>query len=175
MPARVPTTADGGEWQRMLENDTSVMTYRAWRHNLPVRARGGHPGAGTLGHARVYGARCGATRRTRSARARHARMSSPTGVRRRLPRRKRCSARDRRLGTVWRHTPICGGHANPQPLRAHAQSGGAEYLSVTVFEGATPQDVMEFFNDDAHRMTWCGTHLWQASPTRAHSPIRAAR
>jgi hypothetical protein len=36
-----------------------------------------------------------------------------------------------------------------------AQSGGAEYLSVTVFEGATPLDLVEFFCDDAHRMTWC--------------------
>jgi hypothetical protein len=24
-----------------------------------------------------------------------------------------------------------------------------------VFEGAAPQDLLEFFNDDAHRMTWC--------------------
>jgi hypothetical protein len=40
-------------------------------------------------------------------------------------------------------------------LRPAAQSGGAEYLSVTVFEGATPLDLLEFFCDDAARMQWC--------------------
>jgi hypothetical protein len=39
MPGAVPVTTEGSEWQRMLEKDTSVMTYRAWRHHLPVRAR----------------------------------------------------------------------------------------------------------------------------------------
>jgi hypothetical protein len=36
MPSRVPHTTEGSEWQRMFEKDTSVMTYAAWRHNLPV-------------------------------------------------------------------------------------------------------------------------------------------
>ena len=31
------TTPLDGEWQRMLDKETSVMTYKAWRHNLPVR------------------------------------------------------------------------------------------------------------------------------------------
>ena len=36
------------------------------------------------------------------------------------------------------------------------QSGAAEYLSVTVLEGHTPESLLAFFNADAHRMTWCG-------------------
>jgi len=39
MPSRPPASCTGGgEWQRMLEKETSVMTYRAWRHIRPVRA-----------------------------------------------------------------------------------------------------------------------------------------
>ena len=34
MPRNTPLD---GEWQRMLDKETSVMTYKAWRHNLPVR------------------------------------------------------------------------------------------------------------------------------------------
>jgi len=34
------------------------------------------------------------------------------------------------------------------------QDGNAEYLSVTVFEGASPQELFEFFNDDSHRLSW---------------------
>ncbi len=46
-------------------------------------------------------------------------------------------------------------HLRPDsPTLSSAQSGAAQYLSVTVFEGATPAELLEFFNDDAHRMTW---------------------
>lgn len=41
----------------------------------------------------------------------------------------------------------------------YPQSGGSEYISVTVFEGQTPQTILGFFNDDEHRMTWCGALL----------------
>ena len=34
------------------------------------------------------------------------------------------------------------------------QSGAAEYLSVSVFENSTPQDLLDFFNDDGHRLHW---------------------
>jgi hypothetical protein len=34
MPKNTPADSD---WQRMLDKETSVMTYRAWRNNLPVR------------------------------------------------------------------------------------------------------------------------------------------
>ena len=35
--ADMPRATPAGEWQRMLDKETSVMTYQAWRHNLPVR------------------------------------------------------------------------------------------------------------------------------------------
>jgi hypothetical protein len=65
MPKNTPADVD---WQRMLDKETSVMTYRAWRNNLP--------------------------------------------------------------------------------------SGAAEYLSVSVFENSSPLDLLEFFNDDSHRLQW---------------------
>ena len=34
------------------------------------------------------------------------------------------------------------------------QSGAAEYLSVSVFENSSPHDLLEFFNDDSHRLQW---------------------
>jgi hypothetical protein len=40
MPAKLPAAEPhgSGDWTPMLQKDTSVMTYRAWRHCLPVRA-----------------------------------------------------------------------------------------------------------------------------------------
>lgn len=34
----MPATTPSSEWQRMLDKETSVMTYSAWRKNLPVRS-----------------------------------------------------------------------------------------------------------------------------------------
>ena len=53
-------------------------------------------------------------------------------------------------------------------LPCRRQNGAAEYLSVTVFEGATTQDLLEFFVDDAHRITWddllAGYEVLEADP-----------
>ena len=163
MPARVPQTTEGSEWQRMLEKDTSVMTYRAWRHNLPVRrgaargsrraARATQRAAALLPYLRKIWLARGARRTARPfvCAARSACWAGSAA--RRLVARGACAAR-------WAH-PIVSSSNCPTLMwrRLHllspAQSGGAEYLSVTVFEGATPLDLVEFFCDDAHRMTWC--------------------
>lgn len=95
MPAKLPAAEPhgSGDWTPMLQKDTSVMTYRAWRHCLP--------------------------------------------------------------------------------------SGTAEYLSVTVFEGATPQDLLEFFNDDAHRMHWddllAGYEVLEVDPRTGAEVVRWVR
>jgi hypothetical protein len=82
MPGAVPVTTEGSEWQRMLEKDTSVMTYRAWRHHLPVRARPHairHYGAsGTCCARLAQRPALGAHRR--AARARRAVASHPVGA-----------------------------------------------------------------------------------------------
>ena len=52
----------------------------------------------------------------------------------------------------WLVRLSCGAPAPAHP--PGAQCGASEYLSVTVLEGRTPEELLRFFNDDAHRMTW---------------------
>lgn len=56
----------------------------------------------------------------------------------------------------------------PHPCR---QSGHAEYLSVTVLEGRTPEELFAFFNADAHRMTWCAPQRHSCNPC-TNAPIQ---